>query len=70
MRSCGAWSGWLGLGFKRQACLAPRSPPRKFLGDCILQGAIDFAELRMRSGRVGGVAAFAHKPNFQQTFGF
>ncbi|MGB7531909.1 MAG: hypothetical protein WA977_02875 [Halobacteriota archaeon] len=39
--------------FRCQAGISHRSPPCKFLGDCILQGAIDFAELRMRSG-VGG----------------
>ena len=38
---------------------------KRIFGDCILQvhGAIDFAEVRMRSG-VGGVAGFAPEPNF------
>jgi len=57
-------------GFMCQPHLAHRSPPRKFLSSffykCILQGAIDFAALRWRSG-VGGVAGFAPEPNFELT---
>jgi len=45
------WS-W-GRGVPR---LSPRSPPRKFFYTCILQGAIDFAVMRMRCcGAWGGM---------------
>jgi hypothetical protein len=56
------YSAWLALHLSLtlskvyvQPRVAPRSPPRKFLSDCILQNAIDFAELRMRSCGVEGV---------------
>ena len=55
--------------FRRQPRISPRTPPCTFFCNCILQAAIDFAEVRMQGG-VGGVACFAPTPNFEQTFGF
>ena len=40
--------GWEGWGFMCKARVAHRSPPRRFFGGCSCEGAIDFAELRMR----------------------
>ena len=44
--------------FRRQPRLAHRSPPRSFFGECILQGAIDFAEMRERSWRRGRLCTY------------
>jgi len=48
--------------FKHQPRVAPRSPPCSFFYNCILQGAIVFAELPILARQ--GVAGFAPKPNF------
>jgi len=49
-----------GAGFSRQPRISPRSPPCSFFYNCILQAAIDFAEVRWRSCGAG----FAPEPNF------
>ncbi|MGB7533041.1 MAG: hypothetical protein WA977_08740 [Halobacteriota archaeon] len=66
MRSCGAWSEWLGLGFKHQPRVPPRSPPCSFFYRCILQGAIDFAEAALSANPASRIAA--HHANFLAAF--
>jgi hypothetical protein len=69
------------LYVRHQPRVAHRSPPCSFFYKCILQGAIDFAELRnaeleawsecgAECRTLFGVAGFAPDPNFEQTFGF
>ena len=56
MRNAARSSAWPALHLSLTFHVAPRSPPCTFFYNCILQGAIDFAELP------------THKLNFQQTF--